>query len=82
MLTRDAVVERLSTLTTALVATVRRDIPTEVVLDEDDGMPRPCVVNLDSLATRPRSQLTDRMTRLSPERMRQVCQALALATGC
>ena len=82
VLTRDLVADRLTSVVTALVTTVNRGIPTEVALDEHDGMPRPCVVNLDNLASQTRVQLTERLTRLGPERMRQVCQALAHATGC
>jgi mRNA interferase MazF len=82
ILTRDVVAERLTAVLAALITTVRRDVPTEVPLDEDDGMPRACVVNLDNVTTAPRMYLTDRITRLGPERMQQVCRALAHATGC
>jgi mRNA interferase MazF len=82
ILTRDAVAGRLSSVLAAMVTTVQRDIPTEVFLDEEDGMPRPCVVNLDSVTSQPRVGLTGRITRLSPARMQQVCRALADATGC
>lgn len=82
ILTRDGLADRLSSLTAALITTVRRDIPTEVALGTDDGMPRPCVVNLDNLTSQPRSYLTVPITRLGPDRMRAVCKALAYATGC
>ncbi|CAN5623937.1 hypothetical protein BH24ACT4_BH24ACT4_18720 [soil metagenome] len=36
VLTRDAVAGRLSAVVAALVTTVRRDIPTEIALDETD----------------------------------------------
>lgn len=82
VLTRDAVADRLSSVLTALITTVRRDIPTEVDLDEDDGMPRACVVNLDNLATLPSAYLVERITRLGPDRMHDACRALVRATGC
>lgn len=82
VLTRDPVADRLSSILVALITTVVRDIPTEVTLDRDDGMPRPCVVNLDNITSESRANLTDRLTRLGPERMAQVCRALAHATGC
>lgn len=82
VLTREAVVGRLSSVLTALVTTVRRDIPTEVALDVADGMPRPCVVNLDNLATVPSTYLIERITQLGPERMDATCRALTHATGC
>lgn len=82
VLTRDAVADRLTSVLAALITTVRRELPTEVPLDKDDGMPRPCVVNLDSVTSEPRMYLTERLTRLGPDRMHQVCRALAHATGC
>lgn len=82
VLTRDLVAQRLSSVMTALITTVRRDIPTEVALDADDGLPRPCVVNLDNVTTTPAAYLVAQVTRLGPDRMREVCQALARATGC
>lgn len=59
-----------------------RGIPTEVALDENDGMPRPCVVTLDNLATIRPALCTSLITHLSTERMREVCVALAHATDC
>lgn len=44
-------------------------------------MPRPCVVNLDNLATVPRSILRSRITRLASSRMAQVNRAAHLALG-
>lgn len=82
VLTREAVAGRLSAVLAALVTTVRRDIPTEVALDETDGLPKPCVVNLDNVATVPVGLLSERITLLRPDRMHEACRALAHATGC
>jgi len=82
VLTRDAVADRLSSVLVALITTVRRDIPTEVPLAVDDGLPRACVVNLDNVTTTSTIFLVEPVTRLGPDRMAQVCRALAHATGC
>lgn len=82
ILTRDALAGRLTSVLAALITSVRRDMPTEVALDQDDGLPRACVVNLDNVTTTPTAYLVDRITRLGPERMHEVCRALAHATGC
>lgn len=82
VLTRDGVVDRLTTITVAFITTVERGIPTEVRLDENDGMPRPCVVNLDNVNATSKSYLTQRVTRLDANRMHEICGALALAAGC
>lgn len=59
-----------------------RGIATEVALTRDDGMPQDCVLSLDNTTLVPREFLVERITRLRPERMSEVCGALALATGC
>lgn len=82
VLTRDEVVDALTSVIVATVTTRRRDVPTEVGLDVDDGMPRPCVVSLDNVATERKAHLVERITRLGPDRMLEVCRALSHATGC
>lgn len=59
-----------------------REIPTEVVLDPADGMPETCALSLDNLALVPKELFRTRITRLSVERMSEVCKALTLASGC
>jgi len=59
-----------------------REIPTEVVLDTGDGMPGECALSLDNLTLVPKALFGERITRLSVERMSDVCRALALASGC
>jgi len=59
-----------------------REIPTEVVLDVTDGMPEECALSLDNLTLVPKELFRSRITRLSVERMREVCRGLALASGC
>lgn len=75
----------LNALTRPLVAplTTRvRGIPTEVALDEDDGVPRPCVVSLDNVQPLSRSVLVELVARLRAERMQEVCVALSIAVDC
>jgi mRNA interferase MazF len=59
-----------------------RGIPTEVPLGVEDGMPEECVLTLDNVTVIRPALCTDRITRLAPVRMREVCAALATATGC
>lgn len=59
-----------------------RAIPTEVVLDTGDGMPEPCALSLYNLVSVPKELFRVRITRLSVERMSEVCRALTLASGC
>ena len=82
VLTRDEAIDRLNEVFVVLATTNIRGLPTEVELGEEDGMPRPCVLNADRVASLPRSYLGDLVTSLSPERLAEVCRALDLATGC
>jgi mRNA interferase MazF len=68
-------------VTVADITTRVRGLDAEVPLTAKDGMPRPCVVNLDSLATVSRSILRSRITRLSAQRMAEVSRAAHLALG-
>jgi mRNA-degrading endonuclease toxin of MazEF toxin-antitoxin module len=62
--------------------TVIRGIPTEVVLDESDAMPRRCALSLDNVTLLRPTLCTDRITTLDATRMHAVCAALAHATAC
>ena len=82
ILTRDDVLARLNQLIAAPATRHVRSIPTEVTLDENDGMPTECVVTLDNvLAVRP-AFLTSRITSLGTDRMHQICRALQIAIDC
>ena len=68
-------------VTVAPVTTRIRQIPTEVQLGAEEGTPKKCVVNLDTLTTIPKRTLTEHMTTLSPEKLSQVEVALKFAFG-
>jgi mRNA interferase MazF len=82
ILTRSEAIPVLQKVTVAFLTTRIRDIPTEVRLDADDGLPKECVINLDNLRHISRSFLGEPITTLSGARMHEVCRALAIATGC
>lgn len=82
ILTRDSAIPHLRTLLVVPLTTRVRGIPTEVFLDGSDGLPRECVASLDNVTVADRAFLTERLARLSPIRMEQICRALAIATGC
>lgn len=68
-----------SLVTVAPVSTRIRDIPAELVLDTEDGLPKRCAANLDSLATIPRSSLDQRIVALSPAKMEAAAAAIRFA---
>lgn len=79
LLSRDAAYRVRTAVTVAPVTRTIRHIPTEVPLQRADGVPTRSVVNLDDIATVPKSLLKDRLTILSPARMREVEAAIRFA---
>jgi mRNA interferase MazF len=83
VLSRDAAVPRLRRALVAPCTTTVRGLPSEVVLEPgDDPVPRRSAVNLDSVESVSIGLLVDRLGRLSDQRMREICAALAVAVGC
>lgn len=82
VLTRDAAVPVLNAVISVPATRTARGIVTEVPLTKADGMPEPCVLSLDNVALVPKARFRSRICRLSPDRMRDVCEALRYATGC
>ena len=83
MLSRDVAIPRLRRALVAPCTTTVRGLPSEVVLDPgEDPVPRQSAVNMDSVESVPIGILVDRLGRLSNERMREICAALAVAVAC
>lgn len=83
VLSRDAAIPRLGRSLVAPCTTTIRGIPSEVVLEPDeDPIPLRSAVNLDSVQSVSPGTLTDRLGRLSDDRMHEVCDALAVAVAC
>jgi mRNA interferase MazF len=79
LLSRDAAYQIRTAVTVAPVTRTVRNIPVEVPLDRSDGLPTPCVINLDDIVTLPKALVTERISTLSPERMREVGEAVRFA---
>lgn len=82
ILTRDEAIGVLNQVLGVPATRSVRGIPTEVELTRADGMAQACALTLDNLASLRVALLTERITRLSEDRMRQVCVALGHATSC
>jgi mRNA interferase MazF len=81
ILTRDSVLDYLGEVTIAPITSTVRDISSEVVLTDEDGMVRTCAVNLDHLQTVSKGRVGALLTTLSVARMREVRAALLFALG-
>lgn len=82
VLTRESAIGYLSTVTVAPITSTIRGVPSEVVLDEDDGMKVRCAVNLHNAVTVSQQRLGKRVARLGSARMDEVCTAMRFALGC
>jgi len=65
----------------APVTTRMRHIPSEVPLGPEDGLPKPCVVNLDTITTIAKRSLQEKLATLSSEKLKAVEAALHFALG-
>jgi mRNA interferase MazF len=82
ILTRHSAIDHLSTVTVAPITSTIRDVPSEVILDLDDGMKGQCAINLHNTVTISQERLGRRVTSLSYQRMQEVCTALRFSLGC
>jgi len=82
VLTRNSAIAYLSTVTVAPVSSTIRGVPSEVVLNEEDGMKARCAVNLHNVVTISQNRLGRRIAQLSSLRMGEICEALRFSLGC
>jgi mRNA interferase MazF len=78
-LSRDAAYRVRAAITVAPITRTIRNIPVEVILDRNDGMPARCVVNLDDISTIPKVLIKQRITDLSREKIDQIDAAVRFA---
>ncbi len=81
LLSRDSAYQVRWFVTVAPITTRVRHIPAEVALGPEDGLPRECVVNLDTITTIVKSSLEAPVAALSPARIRAVDTAIHFALG-
>jgi len=82
VLTRDAAIPVLGWVLVAPLTRSVRSIPTELLLDRDDGLSDRCAASFDNIRPVRRSLAVERIAVLSPERMAQACEALRAAVDC
>lgn len=79
ILTRDSILEYLGEVTVAPLTSTVRDIPSEVFLSKDDGMPRDCAINFDHIQTVLKAKIGSLITTLSPGKLKQVRETILFA---
>lgn len=81
ILTRASAIPVLNSVTIAPITSTIRSIPTELVLTERDGVPQICAANFDNLQTVPKSNIGDRIAKLTSGRMKEAAVAISFALG-
>jgi mRNA interferase MazF len=81
ILTRNSAIAVLNSVTIAPITSTIRSIPTEVEMTREDGLPNTCAANFDNIQTVPKSDIGDRITRLTAQRMKEASHAVSFALG-
>jgi len=81
ILTQDRAIPYLNALAVAAVTTKVKNVPSQVLLESEDGMPELCAVNLHQIQLVRKSDLKHIITRLRVERMREIREAAIYALG-
>ena len=81
IITRDAAIPELNALTVIPLTTVIRDLPSEIFLSVENGMPQDCVANVDGIHNVPKHLLFGHITHFTDEHLDQVLPAIRFAFG-
>jgi mRNA interferase MazF len=79
LLSRDEAYAVRNAVTVAEVTSTIRGIPVEVELGREDGLPKKCVVNLDTIVTIRKDLLIERIAILRDEKIVQIDAAIKFA---
>ncbi len=79
LLSRDEAYSVRNAVTVAEVTSTIRNIPVEVNLGTEDGLPKKCVINLDTIITIRKELLTEKITDLTSEKIDEVNKAIRFA---
>ncbi len=79
ILTRDSVIKYLGEITIAPITSTIRDIPSEVYLGKEDGMPKECAINFDHIQTVSKAGIGTLITKLSHDKLLQARSAIRFA---
>ena len=82
VMTRSAAIPVLHSVVAAPVTRTIREIPTELRLGPEDGMPTECAASFDNLRVVPKAHLVERQCALDPTRIVDACRTLRAAVDC
>ena len=81
LVSRDEAYPVRELITVVPVTTCRRNIPVEVPVGREEGLPRRCVANADTVTTIPKQTLVEYAGHLSAEKAARLDAALRFALG-
>ena len=79
IITRNSIIDYLNDVTIAPITSAIRDIPSEIILSQDDGMPKACAVNFDHIQTVAKNRLGSLITVLPAYRLEEIKKAIIFA---
>ena len=82
VVTRDDVIAQLARIVVAPVTKTVRGLPTEVELDERDGLRQSSAASFDNLRHLPTRSLTTKIGDATPSRRADICRALSALADC
>ncbi|HEX6568276.1 MAG TPA: type II toxin-antitoxin system PemK/MazF family toxin [Acidimicrobiales bacterium] len=82
VVSRDAANDVMARVLVAPVTTRVREVPSELPLGPDEGLPRPSVASFDNVRPFPKSMLVRRLGALGPARRHDLCVVAAATLDC
>ena len=79
ILTRDSILAYLGEVTVVPVTGTIRDIPSEVILSQEDGMKKECAINCDHIQTVSKSKIGALIATISQEKLEELRKAILFA---
>ena len=79
VLIRNSILEYLGEVTVAPITSTVRNIPSEVFLSREDGMPRECAINFDHIQTVSKDKIGSLIATLPEAKLSQVTEAISFA---
>ena len=81
IITRDSAISILNRLTVIPITSTLRDNPSTVWLDETDGMPYACLINVDHIQTVSKEKIESYLTHIEGSKLDEVFDAIKFAFG-
>jgi mRNA interferase MazF len=82
VLSRPEAIAVLHTVMVAPITSTVRGLPSEIRVGTAEGLKHDSAVNLDHVQTVEQARLSRQLGQLGRDKLRAMCRALAVATGC